>query len=563
MDQNLIIDYLKKNFSFVTQPELDLMLAQSTIEKIKAGECLMQEGKENSNIFIVLYGHFAVLTHAGEEKHFLGEVGKSNIVGELSILTNQLCAASIFAKRNSVVLKVPGHVFEQIFLGNKTFRQNLIKRIYDYKENSVLEKHAQLKRWAVITLCNRDLLEDFFNKINDKNTMVSINRIKMKNYQAMTNDNNFTCSLPLALDEQYDCLMLETDLSNVAWSNLCINEADRILIIAEPNIGSDKTALLVKLLEQHKNNLILFDMVYLYPQYEGGVNKHAFFTHEKIHRYHHLRLNLSKDIDRLIRYFLNKSNGLVLSGGGARGMLHVGVIAALYEAKIPIDIAGGTSVGGMLSAGVAMDLSKETLYEYADIMAKSGIFSDYTFPSVSLLRGRRLEKLLGRFYSDMLIESLWLPFFCVSFNLSIGDMVIHRSGLLAKWIKASCAVPALFPPVIDKENIYVDGVLKDNLPIDVMCNLNAGPVIAVDVSDEHLINKNEKQGITQIIGASLLSNAKYQLERTKQFASHYLRPPSASFDVFDLKAYKKMIETGYQYTLEMIEEWDKQNILPK
>jgi NTE family protein len=94
--------------------------------------------------------------------------------------------------------------------------------------------------------------------------------------------------------------------------------------------------------------------------------------------------------------------------------------------------------------------------------------SDYTFPLVSLVSGRKVGRLLRREFGAACIEDSRLPFFCVSTNLTRGQAAVHRQGELWLWLRASVAIPGVLPPVIADNQVYVDGATINNLPVDVM-----------------------------------------------------------------------------------------------
>src|SRR5262249_37174446 len=132
----------------------------------------------------------------------------------------------------------------------------------------------------------------------------------------------------------------------------------------------------------------------------------------RVDNHHHLRLNRGADFARLARFVAGRALGLALGGGGARGWAHLGVIRALEEAGVPIDIVGGTSMGAIIAAQCALGWDAETLLEQNRTFAMANIY-DLTVPLLSLTSGRRKAKLIDRFLGQTEIEDLWLPFFCV------------------------------------------------------------------------------------------------------------------------------------------------------
>jgi predicted acylesterase/phospholipase RssA/CRP-like cAMP-binding protein len=200
----------------------------------------------------------------------------------------------------------------------------------------------------------------------------------------------------------------------------------------------------------------------------------------------HLRENHPDDLARVTRTLAGVPVGLVLSGGGARGFAHLGAVKSMREIGIPCDVIGGTSIGAVMALYQGFDMTVEEQLRQTEI-GFTGLF-DYTLPVVSLLKGQRTSDRLQEFVGDHTIEDLWIPYFCVSTNLSSNDMKVHRTGALATAVRASLALPGIFPPVHDGEHFLIDGGVLNNFPLDVMRAVNPfGRVIAVDVAARVLL----------------------------------------------------------------------------
>ena len=194
-----------------------------------------------------------------------------------------------------------------------------------------------------------------------------------------------------------------------------------------------------------------------------------------------MRAGHQGDLDRIVRYVSRREVGLVLSGGGARGFAHAGVVRAIQEAGLPIDVIAGVSMGAVMAAGYAFSEQWEETIPLIKAQLE-GVFSDYTLPFVSLARGRRFDRYLQALFGDASIEDLRMPYFCVSSNLTRADTVVHRTGPLWRAIRASGSLPGLVPPVVDDGDLLYDGGLLNNLPVDLMRKeIHTGVLIAVDV----------------------------------------------------------------------------------
>jgi NTE family protein len=200
-------------------------------------------------------------------------------------------------------------------------------------------------------------------------------------------------------------------------------------------------------------------------------------------RHHHVRRGNRSDVSRLARHLTGRAVGLVLGGGGARGMAHIGVLKALDELSIPVDHVGGSSIGAIIGGQVAMGSTWDQILEHSKRTWASRLLRfDVTLPTVSVSSGRRARHILEETFGELAIEDFLLSFFCTSVNLSRFRLDVHRRGPSARWIRASASAPGLWPPVVDDDGeLHIDGGQLNSVPTDVMRADHLGPIIAADV----------------------------------------------------------------------------------
>ncbi|MGB6310025.1 MAG: patatin-like phospholipase family protein, partial [Steroidobacteraceae bacterium] len=271
------------------------------------------------------------------------------------------------------------------------------------------------------------------------------------------------------------------------------------------------------------------------------------------------------DMGRLARLLTQRGVGLVLSGGGARGFAHLGVIRALREARVPIDFVGGSSIGSIIAAGVAVGWSDEEMrMRYRRCFVDTNPVNDYALPFVALTRGRKVSRLLLREYGDVSIEDLRQPFFCVSANLTTGRALEHRHGRLTEALRASVAIPGVMPPVYRGEDVLVDGAAINNLPVDLMQAHAPGLVIGSDVGADRFAFGRGRRGINifQILmRAGMINNASCA-EAQRQVAHVLLKPPLENVDLLNWRAFDRAIQAGYDYARAAIEALPSMPCLP-
>lgn len=203
-------------------------------------------------------------------------------------------------------------------------------------------------------------------------------------------------------------------------------------------------------------------------------------------------------------------------------------------------------------------------------MAGRNPINDYTLPYVALTRGSKVDAWLEGHFGDTRIEDLWKPFFCVSSNLTTGEIMVHRSGRLTEALRASVAIPGLLPPVCTDEGILVDGGMMNNLPADVMANMERGTVLAIDVGSDlafHGLPKlswrgrlmrrwlripSEMPALTPLLLRAATVSGHAQTLMALDHATVVLKPPLAGIDLRDWSSFEAAAELGYRHTREAI-----------
>jgi NTE family protein len=287
----------------------------------------------------------------------------------------------------------------------------------------------------------------------------------------------------------------------------------------------------------------------------------------------HIRAHNMDDIRRLARFISGRAIGLVLAGGGARGFAHIGVAKALMDAKVPFDRLGGTSMGGIIAAGLALEWNlDELIARMRDAFVATNPLDDYTIPLIALVRGKKVSNLLREHFGDIRIEEMPRPFFCVSSDLTSGRIHVHRAGPLWRALRASVALPGILPPVTHHGHLLVDGGVMNNLPVDVMSQHSAGPIIASDVTGELDIRVTDDRygerpwwwliwqrmrgtpSILSILMRSGTVGSEAQRRLVRDQVNYLFEPPLPEIGLRDWKKFDQAIAEGYEHAVAMIEK---------
>ncbi|PWN52275.1 hypothetical protein IE53DRAFT_385323 [Violaceomyces palustris] len=299
----------------------------------------------------------------------------------------------------------------------------------------------------------------------------------------------------------------------------------------------------------------------------------------------------SSDFARLARRLCGKSIGLVLGGGGARGCAHLGVLRALEERGIPIDMVGGTSIGSLVGGLYAMEAevvsSLGRAKRFAGRMASLWRFaSDLTYPVVSYTTGHEFNRGIFKCLQQTHIEDMWLPFFCNTTNITWSRMEVHTTGYAWRYIRGSMTLAGLLPPLVDEGHMLVDGGYVDNLPVTVMLAMGARNVFAVDVGSIDdtsprsygdtlsgwwvLLNRwnpwsdaRNIPSIPDIQGRLTYVSSVKTLEETKNSAGcFYMRMPVEGFGTLEFGKFDEIMAKGYEAAKTMLDEWEAEGKLP-
>jgi NTE family protein len=373
-------------------------------------------------------------------------------------------------------------------------------------------------------------------------------------------------------EADHDVVFYRGDAPDSAWTHLCLRQADRIFLLARSDRPLPLRPLDMPAFKERATGLP--QLLLLHPEEQTrDLPEHFALRSGLFESHHHIRIGNSADIRRVARFVAGRAVGLVLAGGGARGFAHIGVLKALYEAGVPIDHLGGTSMGAIVAAGIAMEWSLDELTaRLREAFVKSNPLDDYTFPLIALVRGRKVSKLLQNGFGDIRIEEMPKPFFCVSSDLTTGRIHTHRGGRLWRALRASVALPGILPPVTFHGHLLVDGGVMNNLPVDVMAEQASGPIIASDVTGELDLKATDEQygerpfwwliregmrgspSIVSILMRSGTVGSEAQRRVVREQADYLFEPPLKDVGLRDWKAFDRAIEEGYAHAVATIEQ---------
>jgi NTE family protein len=247
-----------------------------------------------------------------------------------------------------------------------------------------------------------------------------------------------------------------------------------------------------------------------------------------------------------------KKVGLVLGGGGARGMAHIGVLKVLVENKVPVHLIAGTSSGALFGALFCggmnpYDMAKQAKEENWLKLVK------FSLSISGAVRGEGIEKLITDNIGNKNIEDLRIPLSVIATDLKTGEKVVMTKGNIAKAVHASSAIPGVFAPVLFQNRLLADGLVVDNVPVTIGKEMGAEFIIAVDVVPDVRLNGWEPNALN-VIERALDVNCRLMSEREKKLADVVIDPLHENFSALSLEKAQELIELGEAAAQEKIAE---------
>jgi NTE family protein len=568
-------------FANLSAASIDALAAIASPLELSSGERLFTEGDAAEHLYIVATGRLRVTI--GDT--LAGYVGALEPIGEIGLLSGERRGATIEAIRDTLLLQIRRDQLMDFLVANPTalvaITRVLISRLRQNQRQQKLTSARSARTFAVLPagpdVDGAALARELVRRLsaNDSCRLLDAESVdgELGDGAAHTPIGSSAGNARLVewlnrLERNHRYLVYSSGHEPTPWAARCMRQADRVLLVTR----SEDAALATPMVDALRRSGILavIELVVLRPPGASGGDVQAWRSLAEARAHYFLRPGNDTDLAALARQLTGRAIGLVLGGGGARGFAHLGLIRALEEARVTVDVAGGSSMGALISALVACGYtSHEMLPLLRETFVTHNYLNDYMFPRIALIKGRKFLRRLREIFGEQLIEHLRMPWFCVSTNLTRGTAVVHDKGPLEMWLAASMAVPGIAPPVVYKGELLADGAVVNSLPTDIMQSLERGPIIGSDVSTEGDIRAPgiegpDPEGLLNWTGPGEPPNLRDILFRTATLTSEsgvrrraasadvYIRMPVLGIGMFDWKRMEEIIDRGYQVGKEKL-----------
>ncbi|MFZ9931718.1 MAG: patatin-like phospholipase family protein [Chthoniobacterales bacterium] len=527
--------------------------------QLPAGQILFREGDEADSMYVVLSGRLRATRGEEGKQRVIGEITRGETVGEMALLTGGKRSATVQAMRDCVLVGLDSPSFAQLARLSPETVLHVARVQFDRIQRANRPRGAERLRLSIAVLaadtaCDApSFARRLASEIGRRSTTALAEDCNAPNGTGSANDRKSRLAIWLnELEASAQVLLMPCDGKDDIWTNQCLRSADLVLILSRSgNIPSLQSRTIP---EGVRRKLVVLHRDGSTPPAGTAAARSACGATEHFH----LRENSPADFARLARLLGGRAVGISFAGGGARSFCHLGVMRALHEHGIPLDLATGTSLGAIIGSGIALDLDLEDLMGRFRVMVKTNPTKrDYLLiPRTSLLSGRKLDRLLPHLLPDTDIEDCWKDFACVSANITNPGAQLHHEGKLLRALRATVSIPGVFPPVsTDQGELLVDGGVVNNLPADVARDIGAGRLIACDQGGSGGTGA-DKPNAMGIIMRSVVLQSRISGRAWKTAADLYFESPVSDISLLEWERFDLAVKRGYDNAKRVLEGVD-------
>ncbi len=539
---NLINKILKKNKDAkLSKKSLQNLLKNGKILSFEKDDKLFKQGDPTVSVYITITGSFSVLINDDTSQTSIADIGVGELIGEMGTITGLSRSATVIANRKSKVLELNLKDIKNSAEDNSEFMLLLarvaIARLLHSQNGKTVEHLPSV--YCLLGPDAKDItsiisgymkkygsIEIFSEKQLEKKTIIDREISQEKS--------DFTIYFSENVSDQ--------PTETIKWM---IQNSDRSILIFN---GEEKREQQELKFNELKNYLGNYDAIIQWPNSKiiPGVTGWLLDSLNINNHYHYID---SSDLRRISRILTGNGIALVLSGGGARGMAHMGFYKYALEHKFEFDLVVGTSSGSLVGAGIALGWSFDEIVQNMSMMAKINPLFNLHIPKTSIFKDKALRQTSAKWFSDLNIEDTRIPYRNISVDVEHSKESVNSRGRIEASVRASGALPGIFPPVKMGDTLHVDGGVMNNLPTDQTKGLGISKIIGIDIganaSPENSEQEQKDPSIFSLITlvATLGDSAGADLHRKQ--CDVLLVPEVSEIKIFDFKLYEKAISIGY------------------
>lgn len=578
-------------FSDLDERSLKALVKCAERVEVKSGSALYRRGEDGDGLYIIVNGRLGVYRQeeGGDEEQLIAELGRYEVVGEISVITGEPRSVTVRGMRDSGLIRISSQDFEKLMAAQpeamRRVTRHIVDRLRARRSSRKRDAVASTRTIAVVPAHEGLQTQGFARQLCDEllhfgaTLRLDAGRVDSalgagfsRTVFEDSEPNQQLYSWLNALEGQYRYLVYQASEDTGPWTRRSLRQADRVLLLVDASKPVEDTPMLRCIRDNRVRAPI--EIVMLHAEDETASSSPLDWRALcKSRFHHHIGSYPTATVKRLARMVTGNGLGLVLSGGGARGLAHLGVIRALEERNLVIDLIGGTSMGALIGSLVAVGYRFDHMMEVmGEMFRDNNYLNDYSLSRISLIRANKIKQRIEDVLGEVQIQDLPIPFYSMTTNLSEGSQNIHDRGRLSDWVCASMSVPGIAPPFVYQGDLLVDGGLTNNLPTDVMANIGRGPVIASDVTPSREMRldiegdderpymlyrrKDNEHNITmfKILFQSATMTGEEAVTRHRGYADVLLKIPVDDIGMFAWEHYDEVVFRGYHYASEVLDQ---------
>jgi NTE family protein len=536
---------------------------------VPGGSKLFGQGDPSDQLYVVRTGRLgAFRREEGQETNFLGIIRPGEPAGEMALIAGIPHSADVYALRDSEIFAVPKEAFFEACEEDGAVMTELAKLMILRSRQATRRGHVgEPSVFGFVPVGRPGAMRPIVERLERE--------IAALGY-AVTTVGAEAASAPTEwfseVERVHDFVLYVAERDETSWAPFVPRQVDRLFRVGRGDRPAEHEGRPPGAATLQDQGLV--DLILMQPA--DAVRPHgseAWLDATQATRIFHVRRGATPDFQRLARMLTGQSVGLVLSGGGARAYAHVGAIKALRERNVPIDFVGGSSMGAIVGAGLAMGWSEAEMdARLHEAFVDTSPLDDVALPLLAMTHGVKVSARLAQHFGETQISDLWLPFFCLSSNLTTGAYQLHRRHLLRHALRASIALPGVMPPATDGEHVLVDGAVMKNFPADIMRASHLGPIVGVDVTTARSITAKDVARPSSVwrwirsgqwrLGPPIVSllmrtatvSTGRDLAAAREATDVLIQPDVSKIEIRDWRAYDEAVEAGYRATLAALDK---------
>jgi len=571
---------------------LNLLSSRAEWVHIRRGEALWKQGQAADDWYVHISGELTVtVTEHGVDRQ-VGTVRPGEVLGELALLREQTRSDAIVATRESWLARFDKHLLEEEILT----RHGALKALVMAFANR-LSAGSQSNKTAtpIIAVLARDKTLNTQRFVRELTEVlgpggITVDPDVLRHEGVIGGIEQLPAEHPAWLRfeawvesqrEKKSYILLVTNGENDPWTRVAVERSDTVLLVVDAAADPARSEMELAVLGSFDSSRLTSPWLVLeHPcDCDQPTGTAAWLDARTVAHHAHVRRGHKGDMGRLARWLTGQIQGLALSGGGARGFTHLGVVAAMFEHGYEVDLISGTSAGSMVGGVLALgskppaELMERALQEIESV---GNPFAEFGLPLISVLGNKRFSGGMRNVFGDATIEDSWIPFRVVVTNLTESRRVVFDRGALWHRVLASSSPPGIMQPVDFNGQLLCDGGLVDNLPISVLvaenCKINFASYVGssepmptlengIPSSWDFLLDKifsrkrhaNMPSLLTTLMQCISIPAAT-QLQEARNAADVFFEPDLSAFPVTDFGSARSMFETGYAHAQLVLDQ---------